>query len=887
MLAELRCSLARWNARDLILDFDGEFDARFEHGLCIGLLEMLGADYRAPAEEPGRDAEWLGMQWCRIVEADVHYRLAEGLDTIARSRAIAARLDEHLRTTRGDQAQPSAERSFIAYVVARWHDGAGRIHYRCADYSNARLSFQTARRIAVDERLSHCEPDITSDWLRAEFEERDLVKQDIDLAGQYRDHIGRAQERLRSVPGARSMRERRELKRGLSSLNHNLSVELKRLAQFEDALRVSRESEALCVELGDEYRLGQALNLQALIHLDMRDAPHARVLFERVLNLAGPRSRRIALQNLAKLDRLGGELSASHVRLSALIKELRAERETQGGAIGLDAAFQFHTVDAWSALLGDPRMSGVLAAPELQAAREEARQERIAAVRSLRNVVQISQYKLAFSRHYHDLYQELIGRELDAPPAETLGHHQQRRANDGVFSLVEEASSRELMDLLQNAGDLAHRLPDLCPTGPLSVPQAEPPEGDPRPAARRSMVATQTFGAAKSPLEENVFRALEERRAQYERHSLEHPIPTSPHNPQVAHDLRMFTANNPGLVVVRFFMFSDGRAKRLAAFIFRDGDMALCPLDMDAVQRKVLEPLARATADQVPPLEIDARNIFTYLIKPWWDRVKTAVELVVVPTDDLFKVPLHVALLPEGMPIGATIPMAYSVSANAFLYRGRHLLRRQRVYENDDLCAVLFRDEQASGGELVGLEWPRDSFFVAGSPQDGTAEHRALGRADWSALSDISRLEPEFFLYSGHGIYYPQFGVLGPALVLEDDVMTQYDVAMRLRLPHNRLTFLAACVTGEAGSMGGGELSGFLRAFIAAGSGVLGVTLWPVLDERVAAAVRHVLNAARRAATHGSTFEVTKVLYEHYRKTCEASGDAVASIEACPIALYL
>lgn len=315
-------------------------------------------------------------------------------------------------------------------------------------------------------------------------------------------------------------------------------------------------------------------------------------------------------------------------------------------------------------------------------------------------------------------------------------------------------------------------------------------------------------------------------------------------------------------------------------------------LDWKAVRDKILAPMDKSAADPGAPLEVDARNMFKLLVEPWWHVVDQGGagrkrELVLIPTDELYRVPLHVGLLGNGMPLCSAMPTVYSVSASAFLYRGRYLLRRQHLHETDDLCAVLYRDERVSCGELVGLDWPQECFFIAGSPPKGIGRHNHLGSADWKALDMISHREPEFFLYSGHGVYYPQFGVLGPALVLQDDLMTQYDVALRLRLPHNALTFLGACVSGQGGNIGGGEVSGFLRAFMAAGSGALGVTLWPVLDDSIGSTVRHILRMAQAAAATRHPFDVVQACFEYCQQVCDAISDPAERIEACPIALYL
>jgi hypothetical protein len=181
--------LEPWRARDLILRFDADFDVPFAHGLCIGLLEMLGAYEERPAQDLLSRAEWVGAYWCRIIRADVTWRLPEGLDLIGASRETATELKERLAA--GEVGLE--DRAFLAYVTVRWHDGTGKIAFRCADYSNARLNFDIAKEIAEAEGLWYCFPDIVSNWLRADYEERTLAAHAVDLAAQYRECIGKAE----------------------------------------------------------------------------------------------------------------------------------------------------------------------------------------------------------------------------------------------------------------------------------------------------------------------------------------------------------------------------------------------------------------------------------------------------------------------------------------------------------------------------------------------------------------------------------------------------------------------------------------------------------------------------------------------------------------------
>lgn len=72
--------------------------------------------------------------------------------------------------------------------------------------------------------------------------------------------------------------------------------------------------------------------------------------------------------------------------------------------------------------------------------------------------------------------------------------------------------------------------------------------------------------------------------------------------------------------------------------------------------------------------------------------------------------------------------------------------------------------------------------------------------ADWAGLARLSEPRPEFFVYAGHGRYVADYGELGPWLQIGAGGagrLTSYDVAMRVRLPRNRLTILGTCLAGQ------------------------------------------------------------------------------------------
>lgn len=176
------------SAYELIQSFDVEFDMPFKHGRCIGLLGMFGTYEQNDQKDELKLAESVGAWWCRIVRADVLYNLLDGLECIQASRADAEKLQNKILHQELNPNLSEIEQEAIAYMVTRWHDGAGKIYYRCADFTEARILFNKAIELAKQNNLWYCLPDIESNYLRADYQERFTAGGDrnIKLADAYK-----------------------------------------------------------------------------------------------------------------------------------------------------------------------------------------------------------------------------------------------------------------------------------------------------------------------------------------------------------------------------------------------------------------------------------------------------------------------------------------------------------------------------------------------------------------------------------------------------------------------------------------------------------------------------------------------------------------------------
>ena len=899
-------------ALELIQSFDTEFDIPFKHSQCIGLLEMLGAYEVVDQADDLKLAEYVGAWWCRIVRADVLYNILEGLEAIQASKNDANRLYQKviaslLLVKNADQSKdesPNKQAQMMSYIAARWHDGAAKIYYRCNDHTEARLLFQKARTIAKQADLWYCLPDIQSNCLRVEYEELKAANPDSknlrkDLKIQYeelRDKTLQTATRYHvEVPELDSAKhnhnlsyQEKQLLRGLSSIFHNFSVELQRENLLDDSLNASKKSEAICQLLKDGYRLAQVLNHQGQLALKMSGGRNlARQCFEKLNCLPWQRGKLIARQQLAKIESQEGLFHAAIQRITNLLDLIQENNDRRGGDLGFDSYFYYFTVQVFREILQKNTETIQIGQENVQGYHDRLIKEQLQMVRSIRKVVKIATYKTAFSRRFYGSYLELIA------------NHVSKENYEDAFALIEEASSRELLDLLQSKNlslseELVNKLTPIDFSGIAKQFAIEP-------QLNRRSIRFLDSEVNNPELLSLLNELLNERRRFYENASLIQPIPTSEPNEDIAYEARIFTANHPSLVIVRYFFYDTPAQIKLAAYVFRDGELHFRSLNYQEIKEKLIDNWEK-TWGNGSIIRGDGKRLYDLLIKPLWDLIvsenglKNPNHLVIIPSGELFKLPLHVALVPKenispkselSIPLAAYIPTSFSVSATAYITRGRHLLRRQRVEGDDDLCVLMKRDEQVSGKELVGLAWSEKSFHIAGQPPEGVGSHKTYEKADRQGLDAIIKEKPEFFVYAGHGLYTKALESVGPVLELEGDCLTQFDIAMSVQLPRNKLTLLGACVSGQGANLGGGEIAGFIRAFIASGCGALGITLWPVLDNRISNTIRYLLSQAQKAGQENTAFDVVQETYEHYKDTCSKLDDPVDCMEACPLALYL
>jgi tetratricopeptide (TPR) repeat protein len=854
----------------LILQYDADFDVPLEHGYALGVLRMTGTFEPIEQREVRAVAQRVGAHWCDIIYCDMTYDHWTALRRIEAAEADAAWL----------AGQPRNE--FAEYALTRWHDGIAKIYYRLGGFTRSLPYFRRAAELAESAELWWCLPDIRSNVLRCEWEQGrqagspGMGGADVMLRAEIDAATSTAAGRAIDIESASGDHRVREFRRGVSSLLHNLAVVLKGGGprHRDESLRVSLRSERISRALGDKFRIVQSVHHQA----QLLDDSLARDFYAELATMEYPRGRLMARQHIGRLTAAAGDPQGA-VQLGALLGEL-LDNLHAGSSIGTDIDIADFTMRFY--------VTAVAALPERE---RREREEGLSRLRerladAIRRAVALPAYKRAYASAVRPSFLERIA----AAVAELDGPHHLDRAEQ-AFGLVEASSARELLDMMATAD-----LPPLeVPTSaePSDAPEAAPAETDedadsPRLAEMRRAAVTSQHQSAQA----EILAEMARREAEFENRFLTQPLEAARHDPEIAHRLQMYTVNQECTCVVRYFAYGPAQPDLIGAFVVQNGCMRVVTgirqADVRDLAQRLLTPSGRHI---VEPTRAECEEIWDLLVGPVWAEIDEPDELrhlVLIPTDEIFAIPLHVAWQPgTEEPLAVRVPLSQAVSATAFVDRGRNLLKRQPVSLDDDLAAIVVAGNGVSGRELLHTGWKQEHMILAGRYPAALEHVEKKFRADGVGLRAIADDKPEFFVYSGHGNFNEAYDQYGPYLVLPDgEFLTQYDVAMRLRLPRNKLTILGACLAGQGAQTGGGDIGGFLRALMATGAGAIAVPLWSVKDRRLADTARNLLRASRDAAKEGNSFDVVATLHQYYRDVA-AHTEPHRLVESLPLTVYL
>lgn len=925
--------------RQAIEWFDSWYDVRLEHDQCLNLLRDQGV-FALSAPDPYQALTYyVGGCWCEMIKWDVLYEVRRGALVREESRILAELLDKWTsQQPIANQATATPAVLFGTNVLARWMDGAGKLYYRNREYTDARIMFERALRWAKQGGHWFLLPDLSSNFVRAEFEEQrtagkkpdlvekysELLRQTIDQAGTHKLEIPRQvgdTAPYRCAPDDGALREKREFLRGLCSILHNMSLAEELQGNTESSFEHSHESEVIAQVSGDEYRLAQAINHQALLMakkareqapVDSRRASldEARQLFGRVKDeLHWRRGRLIAWQQSAALladtsDDLR-DVFLGVDELERLLKEIKSNRRFGSGEQSADLEVYDYTVRAMRRIADNRKAGqsdeGRLAYENLL---KRVENEELTVARAVRHVVKISQYKQNFNRERSHVFERQIAKHVAS--GEFLR----------ALALLEEASGRELLDVLA-----LEAIPGVeseqasfdwkSPDDVFDLPETKVPEGSAGSGwwgaeVSRTPESQRRFGMRRLVEGDANIRTeyLKKAMQEYEYEALKNPIPVTPYDPDVAQKVVELSKRTPGFAMVRYASLPnrDSQSRTLGAFVVRDGELTYHKLDWFCAEN-TLRQLIKADPNhpefaRIVPEKEQARSLWDALLAPLWPTVAPTPSdipkhLVLVPHVDLFQAPLHLAMEnDDALPLAARVPLAFSVSATMHLASRRYARRWLRPTTDDDLCAIVsISDPAVTGEEICETGWDSEHLHVFGNEPVRLYGHHYLGPAQWQRIeAALPVIMPKFLVVSCHGSYDSRDdrGELGPTLHLGPEIpyASQFDIARRLKLPGNMFTALAACVSGQGTGLAGGDVAGFVRSFIAAGVGALGVTLFSVRDYEIVATVRHLLRATRWAAGRGA-LDVVASMQRYYAERCSRSKDANQRLDACPLVIYL
>lgn len=900
--------------RSFFAAFDSFFDVLQAYDV---VLPVVSATPR-PIDPASEDLDWLtayvGSSWCRIVAADVRYELPVGAMEIERSREAARSLWQRVF----DFEETSDE--LPRYIAVRWYDGAGKLLYRRGDHTESRMSISRAFAKAGAERekgrLWYCWPDIASNDIRNEYEEKrqsglareayegaarrylDLLQSTLTLMTERRGvDMTKAFEdasdpsRVEAICRTLSFPER-ELLRGLSSIYHNMST---LQPHGEELIHISRNdastrAEIIARGLGDEYRLGQVLLAQA--RLDRDDDPDRakRILKELRDRVAWRRGKFMARQQLAVLDwelherfrknaptvptdhRASVETLVGAIQeLFGLVDELQNRQRELGDLEALDIDVHAFTVREAQKLLRV--LKGI--DDESTQRRASALERRYVAeleqmVRAQKRVVKVAVYKHAHSLNVRPAFAELIRRALD------------ERKVDKAFALVEESMARDVLDILASRKEIADER-RFSPAVFHPPVDAKSPQADSEETATLPSLRHATTEKAVDLREQIVLR-----RRRFEERALVNPVEPAEPIPNLADFVKNFTCEQP-VTVLRFFLEQD-ETEKFGVFRFHRGELSVI---RDLSARESLVTLNRFIEDcerrRLPRTSM-YRNRLAELGNLIWreligpalagldvDRDMAGQSLVFAPADRLFRLPLHLAIEPGARPIGLRLPAFFTTSCRALVMERRYAWRTavvERLEHFGVVCTPHDRPNRAPFGadtlHVLTEETGAHVTWCGPACLESQFQHlHWVGEATSENVCVLLTENPRWLFAAGHGNFLKDGNEAYPYLILPQDphggIITPYDIAALPRpMSNNQLTVLAACLSGQGSHLDGGEVSGFIRALVAAGGGALGLTLWPVEDSMAAAVtqqvIRAILGIARRSSTDRQRVDLPELL---------------------------
>jgi hypothetical protein len=835
-------SLSRQEVIDVILAFHAQYDRAMRQDEALGLLMIAGA-FRPGDDRADTRPLRVGAQMCGMVRDDVYLDTFSGKMRLLASSNDAARLRDAVK-----------EDDTGRYILARWNDAAGRVWYRIGNHTRAMMAAREALELAEREpTLWWCWADIRSNLLRMQQEADAQVKRIPTVVEADYDHAIDRAERFfcDRKPSATTLQQIEHL-RGLWNLHHNRMVtrgpdHLERsLIEFDEIARMLAALVSPGETAVDPYRQAQTVNQEAfqLKMQGMKAGDRSRLqrsvaCYESLRQMAWPRGRFFARQHLPHLHVAldSANRPGATRELVELCGEVQREQAGPGGREGFDLDRYYWTVDTARAVIGAD-------APVL-------REHDLAVSRAIQAIASVSAYKNAAQRFVLPSLQREVERYLRPSDAAPKTRREALARVDAAIALIEEGSARELLDLLstRRAPTAAQRAEDVF----VPVEGFDPADADQSTA--RAGAEPRTRRASLSPAShDTIVEAVARQQQQEEAYWLANPLPTHGVDPDISYACRQFTADRfvygKGPCLIRFFQRAQGDYWAVAYF---KGD-TFGPIHLVDSIAEGAPQVAELTQSDQPPRFYHCVEMWNAFFEPVIQAVTRPADVdqlerfIVVPSGELFAVPLHVAAVPtewtgtsEKKLLCQWRPLCFSISLASHVLRNRAALRSCTHAPDDDLL-LLFAGETAYKENIRGVfdaasEWPGGLPFPA---------------AGLDAVRATVARKPEFFVLQCHGdiLRDPQ---AGSVLLLHGGVLSNFGIATRQWLPRNKVSILGACLSGRPARFANdkgeispaGEIAGFIRGFIAAGCGALFVTPWSVRQRDLGLVTEQIIRTIR------------------------------------------
>jgi hypothetical protein len=863
-----------------------------EHYRSIGPLYEMGL-YRPEAiTQSPWDA--LVASWFRMIEMDVLNHLDEGHRELIRVRNTWKKLIKQ-RQTPGDGLAPAQKN----YRLARWADAAGRLQYRIANWGSAVEFFQQAADLSgwkmIDPKLDDkvckqeevcilpCGWDIISNLIRTLHEQSRAPGESKSVEAKIERLCASAKSIFISTFGDPLL-----ITTDATTIPVECGLGYGSLVRNHFEMATDTQKAVLCDEgfrllklFPDPYKKGQHQLSTIPLWVDGENGiliggrsigiDHVLQWLTNILELPSERFRIRALQQYASIlsksspsKPVPASWTASGVvpewvtmclkdsdQIHVLRKSLQY-LDFQAQAMG--SGFYNTDVYIWTAILFSKALS-----PDSQ---EESNSYILRALRSYRSVQSALGYKRLFAEKIAPQMSRLI------QVAEKKPEHLKEDIED-IISLVEEVSCRELLDLLASRTFA----PGVSDKEPLKV------------VSSQSITLRPTFGTQGTILKTETDLDTAEINRKVESLDIEQRgvvIPASPHDDQIALRAKAYAAQKDSPTILRFYFVSGGnKYEGLRAAVITKTGICIHEYKVDQVEElykmytefMICQRKAGHAGNQVKLVDLSpspafAKLMYTTLIQPVLklDDIQNT-GLIIIPSDWIFALPLQAAICDSTDPtdlgsrptrLGFYVPLAFSTSLTSLITRNRHLLIQCKAEEQDDLVSVVC-DAVDPYIPWHNVTHPsiKHSIISSQSVMHGIG-YGHVTMYDWhegnmeSLVSTLSHpekgLRPEFFVWYGHGC------LIGESVALQIKAATANgaattsswlvpeEIALSGMLPRNKLTVLMTCLNGQNASAAGGELSGFLRAFIATGAGALLVTLFPVSSSSTSGIITQLLN---------------------------------------------